>query len=74
MLGREVCIDATRRKRQVAFVGESSADTPMRVSADMIRKGLTRIGSRHNNMADKLLNDSTSKHITHYGIQMSPSM
>ncbi len=46
-----LCIDATRRKGQVAFVGESHADTPVRISPDMIRKGLTLIGSWHYNLA-----------------------
>ena len=45
-------IDATRRKGKVAFVGESGADTPLRISPDMIRKGLVLIGSWHYNMAD----------------------
>ena len=49
-----LCIDATRRKGQIAFVGESSADTPLRISPDMIRKGLTLIGSWHYNMADTI--------------------
>lgn len=49
-----LCIDATRRKGQIAFVGESGADTPLRISPDMIRKGLTLIGSWHYNMADTL--------------------
>ena len=47
-----LCIDATRRKGMVAFVGECSADTPLRISSDMIRKGLILIGSWHFNMAD----------------------
>lgn len=47
-----LCIDATRRKGMVAFVGECSEDTPLRISPDMIRKGLTLIGSWHFNMAD----------------------
>lgn len=47
-----LCIDATRRKGKVAFVGESLADTPLRISQDMIRKGLTLIGSWHYNMRD----------------------
>ncbi|MBX3015806.1 MAG: zinc-binding dehydrogenase [Caldilineaceae bacterium] len=42
-----LCIDATRRKGQVAFVGECSEETPLRVSSDLIRKGLTLIGSWH---------------------------
>ncbi len=47
-----LCIDAARRKGAVAFVGECSDDTPLRISADMIRKGLRLIGSWHFNMAD----------------------
>lgn len=47
-----LCIDAARRKGQVAFVGECSDDTPLRISPDMIRKGLTLIGSWHYNMKD----------------------
>lgn len=47
-----LCIDATRRRGQVAFVGECGDDTPLRISDDMIRKGLTLIGSWHFNMAD----------------------
>lgn len=47
-----LCVDAVRRKGQVAFVGESSADTPIRVSPDLIRKGLTLVGTWHYNLAD----------------------
>ena len=47
-----LCIDATRRRGKVAFVGESHADTPLRISPDMIRKGLTLVGSWHYNLAD----------------------
>jgi L-iditol 2-dehydrogenase len=47
-----LCIDATRRKGTVSFVGESNADTPLRISPDMIRKGLTLIGSWHYNLKD----------------------
>ena len=47
-----LCIDAARRKGQVAFVGECSDDTPLRISQDMIRKGLKLIGSWHFNLAD----------------------
>ncbi len=46
-----LCIDATRRKGKVAFVGECGEDTPLRISDDMIRKGLTLIGSWHFNLA-----------------------
>lgn len=47
------CIDATRRKGTVSFVGESASnETPIYVSTDMIRKGLSLHGSWHYNMAD----------------------
>jgi len=45
-----VLIDATRRKGKVAFVGECSDDLAIRPSRDMIRKGLTIIGSWHYNL------------------------
>lgn len=44
------CIDATRRRGKVAFIGECSAETVIRVSPDLIRKGLTLIGSWHYNL------------------------
>lgn len=47
-----LCIDGTRRKGTVAFVGEGIADLPVRVSPDLIRKGLTILGSWHYNLAD----------------------
>ena len=47
-----LCIDATRRKGAVAFVGECGEDTPLRISEDMIRKGLTLVGAWHFNLAD----------------------
>lgn len=46
-----LCIDATRRKGKVAFVGECGEELALRISPDMIRKGLTLIGSWHYNMA-----------------------
>ncbi len=46
-----ICIDATRRKGRVAFVGECADETPVRVSPDLIRKGLTIVGSWHYNRA-----------------------
>jgi len=46
-----LCIDATRRKGQVAFVGECNNDLAIRVSPDMIRKGLTIRGSWHYNLS-----------------------
>lgn len=45
-------IDAVRRRGQVAFVGESHAETPLFISSDMIRKGITLVGSWHYDMAD----------------------
>jgi threonine dehydrogenase-like Zn-dependent dehydrogenase len=47
-----LCIDAARRKGKVAFVGESGSDLAIRISPDMIRKGLTLIGSWHYNLRD----------------------
>lgn len=68
-----LCIDATRRKGLIAFVGESSADTPLRISPDMIRKGLTLMGAWHYNMVDTHrimamiadLDDELDKFISH---------
>ena len=45
-----LCIDAVRRKGQVAFVGECGDETPIRISPDMIRKGIKLIGSWHYNL------------------------
>jgi threonine dehydrogenase-like Zn-dependent dehydrogenase len=45
-----LCIDAARRKGRVAFVGESTDDLPIRVGPDLLRKGLTIIGSWHYNL------------------------
>ncbi len=47
-----LCIDATRRRGRVAFVGESGDDLTIKVSRDMIRKGLTVAGSWLYNRAD----------------------
>ena len=48
---QRLCIDATRRKGQVAFVGECGDELGIRVSPDMIRKGLTLRGAWHYNLA-----------------------
>lgn len=48
---QRLCIDATRRKGQVAFVGECCDPLPITVSPDMLRKGLTLIGSWHYNLS-----------------------
>ena len=47
-----LCVDATRRKGKVAFVGECQDDLKLRISPDLIRKGLTLIGSWHYNLND----------------------
>jgi threonine dehydrogenase-like Zn-dependent dehydrogenase len=49
---QRLCIEATRRRGRVAFVGESNNELPCRVSPDLIRKGLTVIGSWLFNLAD----------------------
>ena len=48
--GERTCIESTRRKGKVAFVGECGEELPIRVSPDLIRKGLTVIGSWHYNL------------------------
>jgi threonine dehydrogenase-like Zn-dependent dehydrogenase len=45
-----LCIDATRRRGSVTFIGECWNETPLRVSDDLIRKGLTIHGSWHYNL------------------------
>jgi len=45
-------IDAVRRVGKIAFVGECGAETPLRISQDMLRKGLHLIGNWHYNLND----------------------
>jgi threonine dehydrogenase-like Zn-dependent dehydrogenase len=52
VLAERLCIDATRRKGQVAFIGECQDELAIRISPDMIRKGLTLVGSWHYNLND----------------------
>jgi L-iditol 2-dehydrogenase len=47
-----LCMDATRRKGKLAFVGECNDELTVRISPDMIRKGLTLVGSWHYNLND----------------------
>lgn len=47
-----LCIDATRRKGQVTFIGECHEPVSMWTSDDLIRKGLTVRGSWHYNLGD----------------------
>jgi threonine dehydrogenase-like Zn-dependent dehydrogenase len=49
---QRLCIDATRRRGRVAFVGETNDVLAIRISPDMIRKGLTLAGSWLYNLAD----------------------
>ena len=46
-----LCLNSVRRKGRVAFVGECHDETALRVSPDMIRKGLTVIGAWHYNLS-----------------------
>jgi len=48
---QKICVRGTRRKGQVAFVGES-ADLTLQVSDDLIRNGLTLHGAWHWNLKD----------------------
>jgi L-iditol 2-dehydrogenase len=45
-----LCIDATRRLGKAAFVGENYDGVTVRFSPDLLRKGLTLIGSWHYNL------------------------
>ncbi|MCP4643861.1 MAG: zinc-binding dehydrogenase [bacterium] len=49
---QRLCIDAVRRKGMVAFVGECGDDLPIRVSPDLLRKGITINGIWHYNLND----------------------
>jgi threonine dehydrogenase-like Zn-dependent dehydrogenase len=49
---QRLCIDAARRRGRVAFVGESEDDLAIRISPDLIRKGLTVVGSWLYNLGD----------------------
>ena len=46
------CVDATRARGQVAFVGECYDSLELKISPDMIRKGLTLRGAWHYNLND----------------------
>ena len=49
---QKMCISATRRKGEIAFVGESG-ELCVGISDDLIRKGLTLRGSWHWNLKDR---------------------
>lgn len=67
-----LCIDATRRRGKVSFIAECREDFSIKVSPDLIRKGLTLYGVWHYNLSDyphilEVLQNSPliDKHITH---------
>jgi threonine dehydrogenase-like Zn-dependent dehydrogenase len=47
-----LCVDATRRRGRVAFVGGCDDELPIRVTQDMLQKGLHIIGNWHYNLGD----------------------
>ena len=49
---QRLCIDADRRRGRVAFIGATGDEPAIRVSPDLIRKGLTVVGSWLYNMGD----------------------
>ena len=49
---QRLCLDATRRKGQVAFVGECGSPLEVRISPDFIRTGLMVRGCWHYNLSD----------------------
>jgi L-iditol 2-dehydrogenase len=49
---QRLCIDAVQRRGRVAFVAEADDDFVLHVSADLLRKGLTIVGSWLYNMGD----------------------
>jgi L-iditol 2-dehydrogenase len=65
-------IDAVKRLGKVAFVGECNEETPIRISPDLIRKGISLIGAWHYNLNDfpkvlKVITESplTNRLVTH---------
>jgi threonine dehydrogenase-like Zn-dependent dehydrogenase len=51
---QRLCVDATRRRGRVGFIGECYEDLVLQISPDMIRKGLTLFGSWHYRLEDYL--------------------
>jgi L-iditol 2-dehydrogenase len=49
-LAERLCIDATRRMGKAAFVGENYDSIAISMSPDLLRKGLTLIGTWHYNL------------------------
>jgi len=71
------CIDAVRRRGQVALVGESQADLPIQASRDMIRKGSILHGVWHYNLSlfpkimQVIQNSATAKDLVSHIFPMS---
>lgn len=49
---QRLCIDVTRRKGQVALIGECDEELAIKASRDFIRKGISLIGQWHYNLND----------------------
>jgi threonine dehydrogenase-like Zn-dependent dehydrogenase len=49
---QRVCLEATRRRGRIAFIGECGDELPIRVSPDLIRNGHTLHGSWHYSRPD----------------------
>jgi threonine dehydrogenase-like Zn-dependent dehydrogenase len=49
---QRVCLEATRRRGRIAFVGECDDELPVRVSPDLIRNGYRLYGSWYYNRRD----------------------
>jgi threonine dehydrogenase-like Zn-dependent dehydrogenase len=47
---QRLCIDVTRRKGQIALIGECSEDFAIKASPDFIRKGIVLLGQWHYNL------------------------
>ena len=47
---QRLCIDVTRRKGQIALIGECGEDLAIKASPDFIRKGIVMMGQWHYNL------------------------
>ena len=71
------CIDAVRRRGQVAYVGECMDEMPVRVSPDLIRKGITLMGVWHYNLSlyphilQVIRNSPVIRHLISHTLPMS---
>jgi L-iditol 2-dehydrogenase len=52
LAAQRLCIDAARRRGALAFVAECQEDLKVKISPDLIRKGLTMLGSWHYSLKD----------------------